>query len=287
MSNLQLFAVTTTGPQPLPTPADAKDFTDLYDGLKLGVYSIARTFDHNKFLRLDHHLARTVNSMRLLGWDYDLDEARLRRAIHTICTAFSAPEMRVRMDILAEPVHALGVDSRELVALMPFTPLRAEYYTRGVTLDVAAGLQRTNPLIKTAAFAEARKRSGISAQSYESLLLDGEGNILEGTSSNFYGMRDGVLYTAGHGVLEGITRSILLDLARQLQIPLHLEAVNLNAVARLDEAMISSSSRGLLPVVQIGDTIIGDSKPGPYSRLLMAAYDAFVAQNVQTALDLF
>ena len=289
MSNLQLFAVTAHGLQSLPTPADAQDFTDLYHGLALGVYSIARTFDHNKFLRLDHHLARTVNSMRLLGWEYALDEARLRRAIHAICTAFPAPEMRVRIDVLAEPALTLGTDSRELLALMPFTPLPAAYYTHGVTLDVATDLHRTNPLIKTAAFAEARKRSALEqklgSQSYESLLLDGEGNILEGTSSNFYGMRDGILYTAGQGVLEGITRSIILDLVRQRQIPLHLEAVNLTAVAWLDEAMISSSSRGLLPVVQIGDTMIGDGQPGSYCRRLMAAYEAFVVRNVQSAID--
>jgi branched-chain amino acid aminotransferase len=283
MSNLQLFAVTATGLQPLPTPTDAQDFTDLYHGLKLGVYSIARTFAHNKFLRLDHHLARTVNSMRLLGWEYRLDEARLRHAIHKLCTAFPSPEMRVRIDVLAESAHALGTDSRELLALMPFTPLPADYYSHGVTLDVAAGLHRANPLIKTAAFAEARKQSGVVSHSFESLLLDEAGNILEGTSSNFYGVQAGAIYTAGQGILEGITRSIILDLVRQHQIPLHLEAVNLNAVMRLDEAMISSSSRGLLPVVQIGDTLIGDGQPGPYSRRLMAAYDAFVAQNVQTA----
>src|SRR5688500_12637048 len=79
MSNLQLFAVTDAGPQPLPVPPTAADFTDLYQGLALGVYSVLRTFEHNKFLWLEHHLARTVSSMKLLGWDYQLDEHSLRR----------------------------------------------------------------------------------------------------------------------------------------------------------------------------------------------------------------
>jgi len=285
MSNLQLFAITANGTQPLPIPADAQDFTDLYHGLALGVYSIVRTFDHNKFLRLEHHLARTVNSMRLLGWDYVLDEGRLRRAIHTLCTAFPAAEMRVRLDILAEPARRLGTESRELLALAPFTPLPAEFYTHGVTLDFATGLQRINPLIKTADFAEARKRSGVGSHSFESLLVDERGFILEGTSSNFYGVRGGVIYTAGQGVLEGITRSVLLDLMRQLALPLQFDPVPVNAVAQLQEAAISSSSRGMLPVIQIGDTIIGDGRPGPYSRQLMAAYEQFVAQNMRTAVD--
>jgi len=284
MSDLQLFAITASGPQPLVVPATAKDFTDLYHGLALGVYSIIRTYQHNKFLRLDHHLARTVNSMRLLGWDYQLDEDRLRQAIHTLCTAYPAPEMRVRIDVLAEPAHSLGTESRELLALMPFTPLPDAYYTQGVTVDFATDLHRANPLIKTADFAEARKRSGQHSVAYELLLVE-NGKILEGTSSNFYGVRNGVLYTAGQGVLEGITRSVILELARQLPIPVQLAAIAVDEVATVAEAAISSSSRGLMPVVQVGETIISSGQPGPYTQRLMTAYDAFVAQNIWTAID--
>ena len=284
MSDLQLFAITAAGPQPLPTPNDAKDFTDLYHGFALGVYSVIRTYDHNKFLRLDHHLARTVKSMGLLGWDYQLDESRLRQAIHTLCTAFPSPEMRVRIDVLAEPAYRLGTESRELLALMPFTPLPSTYYTQGVTVDFAADLHRINPLIKTADFADARKRSSHSPAAYESLLV-ANGKILEGASSNFYGVRAGVLYTAGQGVLEGITRSVILDLARQLPMPVQLAAIAVNEVSELAEAAISSSSRGLLPVVQVGETVIGTGQPGPNTQRLMAAYEAFVAQNVWTAID--
>lgn len=283
MPALQLFAITAAGLQSLPVPTDANDFTDLYPGLALGVYSVIRTYDHNKFLRLDQHLARTVNSMRLLGWEYQLDERRLRQAIHTLCTAYPAPEMRVRIDLLAEPARSLGTESRELLALMPFTPLPSTYYAQGVTVDFAADLHRANPLIKTADFAEARKRSGQRSAAYELLLVE-NGKILEGTSSNFYGVRNGVLYTAGAGVLEGITRSVLLDLARQLPMRVQLEAIRVDEIEQLAEAAISSSSRGLLPVVQIGETTIGDGQPGSYTQQLMAAYDAFVAQHIRTAI---
>ncbi|MBX3010351.1 MAG: aminotransferase class IV [Caldilineaceae bacterium] len=284
MQTFQLFAVTATGPQPLPVPTAAQDFTDLYTDVALGVYSIVRTFHHNHFLRLDYHLARTVNSMRLLGWDYQLDETRLRQAIHAVCTAFPAPEMRLRIDVLAQPATALGTASRELLALMPFTPLPTADYTQGVAVDFATGLHRTQPLVKKANFAQARKRSGIGTQSFDSLLLDEPGYILEGSSANFYGVRAGVIYTAGQGVLEGITRSIVLDLIRQLAIPLQLTAIHRTAIGELDEAFISSSSRGLLPVVQIGDKHIGAGVPGPYTRQLMAAYDTFVTNHIKPAI---
>jgi len=83
--------------------------------------------------------------------------------------------------------------------------------------------------------------------------------------------------------LEGITRSVVLDLARQLPMPVQLAAIAVDDVDKLEEAAISSSSRGLLPVVQVGETLIGAGQPGPYTRRLMAAYEAFVAQNIWTA----
>jgi len=279
----QLYALTTAGPQPLPVPPTAADFTDLYDELALGVYSVVRTFHHNRFLHLDHHLARTVKSMALLGWDYQLDEQRLRRAIHDLCTAYPAPEMRIRIDILAAPATARGSDSRELLALMPFTPPSPTLYAEGVTVGFATGLHRANPLAKTADFAKARKEAE-DAHFYEHLLTDDQGAILEATSANFYGVREGILYTAGEGVLEGVTRRIVLDLVTKLGIPLQLQAVRVDEIPRLDEALISSSSRGILPVVQIGDQIIGDGTPGPSTKQLIAAYNEYVEAHLQTAV---
>ncbi|MCB0083888.1 MAG: aminotransferase class IV [Caldilineaceae bacterium] len=279
----QLYALTPAGPRPLAISPDATDFTDLYHGLTLGVYSVIRTFHHNCFFQLDHHLARTVRSMRLLGWDYQLDEERLRRAIHELCTAYPAAESRVRIDILAAPATALGYDSRELLALMPFTPPPAILYEQGVALGYATGLHRTNPLVKTATFAEERKQAE-DTRFYEHLLTDEHGAILEATSANFYAVRHGVLYTAGEGVLEGVTRRIVLDLVTAAAIPLQLQAVFVNELSLLDEALISSSSRGVMPVVVIGEQAIGDGKPGPITQNLMAAYNGYVEAHLQTAI---
>ena len=285
MSQLALYALTPTGPQPLSVPSSATDFTELYAGLALGVYSIARTFQHNQFFQLDHHLARTVKSMRLLGWDYTLDEARLRRAIHELCTAYPSPEMRVRIDVLAAPATALGADSRELIALMPFTPPPHQLYQQGVAVGYATGLHRDNPLVKTADFAEARKRAPQADNYYEQLLVDDQGQILEATSANFYAVRNGIVYTAGEGVLEGVTRRIVLDLVQAAALPVTMQAIHIDDVPTLDEALISSSSRGILPVVRIGDQIIGHGQPGPITQQLIAAYTAYVAAHLQTAIE--
>ena len=220
MAHFQLFAVEDAGPRPLPVPEGATQFADLTRGLPLGVYDALRTFDHNKFLYLNRHLARTERSMALLGWQYRLDRSRLLRALHGVVTASEWPEMRVRIDVLAAPAEALGTTSRELIALQPFAPPPPELYEQGVAVDFARDLSRANPLAKTADFAAQRPgtaglaalESGPSAVGradappYEYLLLAPAGRILEGTGTNFWAVRDGVVYTAGEGVLEGITR---------------------------------------------------------------------------------
>lgn len=285
--DVQLFAVTAVGLQPLPVPSGVQSFDELYTGLALGVYSALRTFNHNQFLYLDAHIERTKRSMALLGWSYRLDEMALRRALHAACAAYHRPEARVRFDVLAEPARSLGTESRVLLALMPFTPPPPELYENGVAVALVDDLARERPLAKTADFAENRRRytSGGQQGIYEYLLHDAQGYILEGTSTNFYGARAGVVYTAGSGVLEGVTRRIVLDLLAQLGIPLHLEPVQRGEIGALDEAFLTGSSRAVLPVTQIDGQRVGDGRPGPIARRLLLAYNTFVAQTIRPAMD--
>jgi branched-subunit amino acid aminotransferase/4-amino-4-deoxychorismate lyase len=168
---------------------------------------------------------------------------------------------------------------------MPFTPPPDELYQQGVAVGYATGLHRDNPLVKTADFAEARKRAAQVDRAYEQLLTNDQGEILEATSANFYAVRAGVFYTAGEGVLEGVTRRIVLDLVQAAAIPLTMQAIPITTVATLDEAMISSSSRGILPVVRIGEQVISNGQPGPITQQLIAAYNAYVEAHLQTALE--
>jgi branched-chain amino acid aminotransferase len=286
----QLFAVHRDGVPPLPVPTGVTNFDALYDQLPevaLGVYSVLRTFEGNKFLDLTGHINRLRQSMEGLGWDPAwLDEVALRQAIHTTCTAYRSPDARIRFDFLAEPAVTLGTNSRLLLAIMPFTPPPPELYEQGVSLGIARGLGRERPLLKTANFA--RQRRAYSQQNdgdcYEYLLLDEQGYILEGTGSNFYAARDGVVWTAENGILAGITRHIILDLLPQLGIPLRLEAVHIDDIGQLDEAAMSSASRALLPVVAIEGKKVGNGRPGPISHRILAAYNEYVAGAVETAV---
>ena len=286
MSSNRLYAVTDDGIENIPILEEISDLTGLYAGLDLGVYTALRTYDHVKFLELDAHLERTEKSMALLGWDYELDRDRFKHALHSAVSSFPEPEARVRYDILSRPAQSLHSESRELLALTPFKPEPKEVYTQGVGTDFVPSLVRYEPLAKTAEFAERRSRMlpARSQAHYEYLLQDEDDNILEGTLTNFWAVRDGQVWTAGKDVLEGITRKILLDLIPSMGIPLHGEAINRRDLPQLDEAFLSGSSRAVVPVVRIASYEIGDGRPGPATRQILRAYQEYVQLHVAPAL---
>ncbi len=287
MNGLRLYAVTDRGAEELKVPPQAADFVDLYTDLALGTYSALRTFDHNKFLDLGQHIARTQLSMELLGMSYQLDDQRLRRALDQVVSGYPAADARVRFDVLAKPAYSLGTNSRELIALKPFVPVPASYYEEGVGADFAPLLQREMARAKTADFAEQRRHlaPGKKQDHYEYLILDQQGHILEGTMSNFWAVRDGVVWTAGEGMLEGVTRKIILSLLPQLEIPFCLAPVHQDDLPVLEEAALSGSSRAVLPIVTIAGQPIGDGHPGPVFRRILLAYEAYVQRAIKTAVS--
>jgi len=287
MSELRLYAVTDAGAEQLQVPDLATDFVDLYGDLSSATYSALRTFEHNKFLDLAGHIARTKLSMELLELPYNWNEQRFRIALHQAVSDFPAENARVRFDVLAGPAAALGTDSRELIALKAFVPVPAVYYEEGVGVDYGPTLQRELARAKTADFAQQRSQFSLGQvqDHYEFLIQDGQGYILEGMMTNFWAVRDGVVWTAGEGMLEGVTRKIILSLLPQLGIPVQFQAVHQDEVPDLDEAAISGSSRALMPVVSIAGQRVGNGRPGPVCRCILDAYQEYVAQVVKTAVS--
>jgi branched-subunit amino acid aminotransferase/4-amino-4-deoxychorismate lyase len=111
-------------------------------------------------------------------------------------------------------------------------------------------------------------------------MYDRSGAILEGVSSSFFAVLDGQLRTAHSKVLEGISRGALLEMAPSV-LPVTLLPIRVADVPRVSEAMLTSASRGVVPIVQIGDVVIGKGKPGPLAGALRAAYDARVEQELE------
>jgi branched-chain amino acid aminotransferase len=287
MKDVQLHAIVPAGPRPLTVAAGAAaNIHALFKELPVGVYTSLRTYRHNHFLHLGDHLDRLAQSMALLGWDYRLDRHQLRQALHQVCSAYPAADARVRIDILAQPISSPGGETRVLIGLFPFQPIPEQLYDVGVQVAITRQLTRANPRAKEAHFAQERQPFLASQpDAYECLLLDQDGYILEGTTSNFYAVRDGVLWTAGEGVLEGVARKIVLQVARQIGMPIRLQAVHIDDVGRLDECALSSSSRAIVPIVEVDGRAVADGRPGPHTRRLLAAYNAYVDSALALAIE--
>jgi branched-subunit amino acid aminotransferase/4-amino-4-deoxychorismate lyase len=284
-TKLEFFAVLDDDVETIQSPEKEAIIRALYNGLPLGVYTGMRTYEHNQFLHLEEHLTRLEESIAALGWDFQLNRKALRQALHRVCTGYKQLDARVRIDVLAAGEIQLATSSRVLISLSPYVTIPDSVYQNGVQVRIEAAIPRSQPEVKKAEFAVTRRKYLERDPSrYECLIVDSNRHIVEGTTSNFYGVRDGILWTAGSGVLEGIARMIILKLAGDAHIPVRLDPISVDDLVTLSESALSSASRGLVPIVQIGNQAIGDGLPGPITRKLIEAYRAYVVREITTAI---
>ena len=282
--DLQLHAIESNGPRALVPPDGAQSIHDVFDGLDLGVYSALHSLRRGRFFRLEDHFDRTDASMRRLGWTDELDRDRLRRTLHDLCEKSPHDELRFRFDVLSSPATQLGTYSRWLVASEPHHDVPQLQREHGVALGVARDMERDEPLAKTANWVVARRPYPLGTQEEaDHLLLDKEERILECTSANVFFVRRGELITAGDGVLEGIVRKVVLEIARAMRLSVKFERLPLEVAGASEEAFLTSSSRHVLPVVRIDRAPIGAGLPGEITRELSARYEALAEAEARPA----
>jgi len=286
MYKFRLFALTNEGAKSIAVDESVSSINHMLDDLPVGVYTAFRSFQHNKFLLLDRHLLRLVESIAKLGWAYRIDQESLRKTLHLVCTNNSYADSRIRIDVLTRPIPAFNIESRLFIAQGPHVSLSEAVYKGGVHVGIARDLKRPDPQVKSADFVM-KRRSYLEKRSmlFEALLIDEQGYIMEGASSNFYAIKDGVLWSADQGVLEGTARTILIEVAKEMKIPIHYAAVHMDDIDRLDECGISSSSRDIVPVVRIDDQVIGSGLPGPLTQKLLGSYRSYVIKAIMPAVE--
>jgi branched-chain amino acid aminotransferase len=104
------------------------------------------------------------------------------------------------------------------------------------------------------------------------LLLDQEDNVTEGRGWNIFVLRDGMLMSPDRGVLEGITRKTVVELAARMNIDCRLTKVPVADMRKADEVFISSTAGGIMPVRSIDKVAVGDGAPGPVTMRLREMY---------------
>ena len=223
-----------------------------------GAYTTFRTYDHNKVIRLDDHLERLEETARLAQKPVTLDRFRLREALRNAIDEYPGDmDLRIRM------VLDLEVAPGEIYLMVEQlkTPPPGAYHS-GVRV-ITCRLQRDNPKAKlTASIPVADKiRGQLPTGVEEALMVDEAGSILEGLTSNFFAVKGNEIWTNEESVLSGITRLLVLDEAVRIELPVNFRSITITDIHNLEEAFITSSSRGILPVSQIDRILIGSGKP--------------------------
>jgi branched-chain amino acid aminotransferase len=113
------------------------------------------------------------------------------------------------------------------------------------------------------------------------ILTDAEGSLTEGTGYNVFLVTDGVIRTPGdRNILQGVSRGMVFDLARQLNIPLVEEDLQPYDLYTADEAFFSGTSPCILPVSKVDQREIGDGRPGPIVQQLLSAWSETVGMDI-------
>jgi branched-chain amino acid aminotransferase len=230
-----------------------------------GYYSTFRTYDScMRVIGLSAHLRRLPN----------VDASSLRRHLLHLLEPFRPLEARVRV---------METKQRQFyISIEPLKPLAREIYENGVGVETTT-IHREDPRAKSTAFISAsdEERKHIAQAGIFEALLVRNGKVLEGMTSNFFYVQGDTLYTAQRDILLGVTRTMVIRAARSRGVEVKYQPLQLNLLSAVKEAFITSSSRGIVPVIRIGDVLIGQGIPGKITKVLISAYDEYVLKHAE------
>lgn len=241
-----------------------------------GIYTVANTFNTYDTLKLDAHFDRMEDSARRADIALNLDRQRVRDALRQMIDEATYGDVRFRVTVSkADPdMYWLTIE--------PFSPPSQDIIQNGVRCITAANSARHNAEAKTTDWMHNRKALADAMPDgiYDTFLLDVDGNMLEGLGANFYAIMGDELRTAGEGVLKGISQQIVYEVAPDI-IPVRKEAVHVDEIPNFSEAFLTSSSRGIIPVVEIDGIPVGGGKVGAITKQLRQAYSAWMDEHLE------
>lgn len=248
------------------------------------VYETLRTYDGVPFL-VARHLKRLRESASALGIDIDVSDETLTRRLQETLEASANAESSVRI-VVSAGVGA--IDYRQgstktptiVIVVRPLQSFPDSLYQEGATASfvsiMRAGRGNLSPRIKSSnllnnlmALRQAHERGA-----YEALMLNPQGEVCEGSMSNVFVVTDATIATPpiSAGILEGITRELVLSIAREGGFELEEKTVLPDELLGADEVFITASSRQVVPIVKVDDQLIADGRPGPVTRKLISLY---------------
>jgi len=240
---------------------------------------------------LARHLERLRDSAQTLRLTESLRVPALAEAVTAVAERAAFPHTRLRLTITGGDLNLLTDGAGEhrdptiIIEAKPATDYPTEMYDRGVTVAIAD--RRDNPLDPFAAhktlsywprLAELQKAAAKGAA--EAVTLQVSNHLAGACVSNLFVVKaDQLLTPSARGeeepgaipspVLPGITRGRILQWAEQANLTPAAKLLNINDLLDADEAFLTNSSWGVLPVARVEQSAIGDAKPGPVARAML------------------
>lgn len=245
-------------------------------------YDVPGVWD-GRFFRLDDHLDRLEVSCAKMRLRIPMDRATLGKTLIDMVAKTGLRDAYVELIVTRGLKFIREYQSYEnnlYLLVMPYVwVMRPEFHPTGGSAVVTRTVRRTppgamDPTIKNLQWGdfvrgwlEASDRGAVY-----SLLPDGDGNITEGGGYNICIIKDGVLFTPSRGVLEGVTRKTVLEIAARKGMRTMLDFVPVEALYHADEIFICTTAGGVMPITQLDGQPVGGGQVGPRTREIWEAY---------------
>ena len=246
-------------------------------------YDVAHVW-RGSFFRLEDHLDRFERSMDHLRLSLPYDRSEIRDIL-VECVRLSGLR-----DAYAEVICTRGIprpgsrdprdcENRFYAFVVPFIwiadPEKQEWGLHAVISSKRRiAPESVDPTVKNyhwldleTGLLESYDRGGETV-----ILVDAEDNVVEGAGFNVFAVKNGTLSTPDRGVLEGVTRKTVIEVAAEDGVPLEARPVPADEIRHADEVFLSSTAGGVIPVTTVDGEVVGNGKPGPVTRRLREAY---------------
>lgn len=253
-----------------------------------GIFEGIRCYS-GKVFRMEEHLERLYQSARAIMLEIPITPEKLAADVYETLKRNNFVDAYIRL-VVTRGAGSLGLDPfktsdpqviiiTDKIALYP-----AEYYEKGLELITASTIRNhpaaLSPRIKSLNYLNniMAKMEGLQAGCVEALMLNHKGEIAECTGDNIFLVRDGRLLTPpiDAGILEGITRNAVIELAAQMGIACAQIPLTRHDVFIADECFLTGTAAEVIPVVKLDKRPIGSGSVGPVTQQLSAAFKKLV-----------
>ena len=249
-----------------------------------GIFEGIRAY-HNRVFRLDEHIDRLYENANSIMLDIWLTKEEMKEVVIETFRKNNLREGYVRL-VVTRGVGDLGLDPAKCDKATIFciasniTLYPESFYTDGLVINTVATRRNLNESV-SARFKSLNYLNNILAKieskltgTIEALMLNNEGYVTEATGDNIFIIKNGVLTTPPTyaGILEGVTRNAVMELARERGIEVREELFTRHDVYRADECVLTGTAAEVIPIIQVDGRHIGEGKPGTITWQLIHAF---------------